>query len=653
MGQDPKPASIDGTRRDRTSDRTLDRTLWGLTRGQRLRYGLAIAAMGIGFGFTFLAPRIVKDILDALQAGRRPATAELWRAAGLIVLVTSIGGGFQYLRGRWAAIASQSVVRRLRNRLYRHLDELPCSFHDKADTGDLVQRCTSDVETVRVFLAAQIVEIARAGLLFLVVLPYLLSIDVHMTLWAIALFPVLTLSGFIFFKRVKALFLKVDEAEGRMTTVLQENLTGIRVVRAFAREEFESEKFAKVNATHRDLNLRLIRMLGVYWGLSDVLCLTQVGLPLMIGAMRALDGTLTIGALYAFVTYVGMIVWPIRHMGRILADSGKAVVALGRLREILETPPESDPIPREHTDGDASASSAGTARTAASVASVVPDAPAVPASTTATAGTADTTSPIPASPDQIEGALEIEGLTFSFADKPILSDLTFAIQPGETVALLGPPGAGKSTLMQLLLRLYDYETGSIRLDGHELRDLPRALVRRAIGCALQEPFLYSKTLGHNVRVGRGTASHDDIVAAAQDASVHAAIEEFDKGYDTVVGERGVTLSGGQRQRVSLARAFLKDAPVLLLDDALSAVDTRTEAGIVAALRARRGRRTTIVIAHRLSTVRHADRLIVLEHGRAVQQGTHKELAGRDGPYRRLWEIQGSLEQELEGDLHAL
>jgi len=585
-------------------DGTAEGTLWGLTRGQRLRYGAAIAAAGIGFGFTFLAPRIVKDVIDAVQAGRTPGAGALWRAAGLVVLVSTIGAGFQYLRGRWSALASQALVRRLRDRLYAHLDALPCSFHDRADTGDLVQRCTSDVETVRVFLAAQIVEIARSLLLFLVVLPFLLTIDVRMTLWAVVLFPLLTLSGYVFFRRVKTLFREVDEAEGRMTTVLQENLTGIRVVRAFAREDFERAKFAEVNASHRDLNLRLIRMLGGFWGLSDVLCLTQVGLPLVVGGLRALEGTLTVGSLYAIVTYVGMIVWPIRQMGRVLADSGKAVVALGRLREILGTPPEADP--------------------------------AEPADL----------------PERMEGRLEIEGLTFAFRDQPVLRDLSLRIEPGETVALLGPPGAGKSTIVQLLLRLYDYEHGSIRLDGRELRELPRAYVRRQVGIALQEPFLYSKTLASNVRVGRGSATPDDVEAAARDASVHGSIEEFEQGYDTIVGERGVTLSGGQRQRVSLARSFLRDAPVLLLDDALSAVDTRTEADIVAALRARRGRRTTILVAHRLSTVRYADRIVVLEDGRAAQRGTHRELAAVDGPYRRLWEIQGALEQELEGDLHV-
>jgi len=585
-------------------DGTAEGTLWGLTRGQRLRYGAAIAAAGIGFGFTFLAPRIVKDVIDAVQAGRTPGAGALWRAAGLVVLVSTIGAGFQYLRGRWSALASQALVRRLRDRLYAHLDALPCSFHDRADTGDLVQRCTSDVETVRVFLAAQIVEIARSLLLFLVVLPFLLTIDVRMTLWAVVLFPLLTLSGYVFFRRVKTLFREVDEAEGRMTTVLQENLTGIRVVRAFAREDFERAKFAEVNASHRDLNLRLIRMLGGFWGLSDVLCLTQVGLPLVVGGLRALEGTLTVGSLYAIVTYVGMIVWPIRQMGRVLADSGKAVVALGRLRDILGTPPEADP--------------------------------AEPADL----------------PERMEGRLEIEGLTFAFRDQPVLRDLSLRIEPGETVALLGPPGAGKSTIVQLLLRLYDYEHGSIRLDGRELRELPRAYVRRQVGIALQEPFLYSKTLASNVRVGRGSATRDDVEAAARDASVHGSIEEFEQGYDTVVGERGVTLSGGQRQRVSLARSFLRDAPVLLLDDALSAVDTRTEADIVAALRARRGRRTTILVAHRLSTVRYADRVVVLEDGRAAQRGTHRELAAVDGPYRRLWEIQGALEQELEGDLHV-
>lgn len=579
-----------------------DRTLWDLTRGQRLRYFAAIAAMGLGFLCVFQVPLVGRRVLDAIAGGADVDARMLWTAAAWVVGFTAVGSALQYLRGRWAAIASEAIVRRLRDRLYGHLERLPCAYHDHADTGDLVQRCSSDVETVRVFLAAQVVEVGRATLLLLIVIPILLSLDVRLTLVGIGLFPVIIAFAVVFFRRIKALFLKVDEAEGRMTAVLQENLTGVRVVRAFARRDFECAKFAKRNAEHRDLNHRLINMLGNYWALSDVLCMGQVGIVLIVGGWWTAHGQLSVGTLFAFFSYVQMVVWPARHLGRVLADAGKAIVALGRIGEILAAPEES-----------------GQAAT-----------------------------PQPAA---LSGAIDVEGLTFSFdGQEPVVRDLSLRVRAGDTVALLGRPGAGKSTLIQLLLRLYDYEQGSIRLDGHELNGLDRRFVRSQVGVVLQEPFLYSKTVAGNVRVGRSRATHDELVASTTDACIHTSIEQFEQGYETLVGERGVTLSGGQRQRVAIARALLKDPPILVLDDALSAVDTGTETQILEALRRRRRKRTTIVIAHRLSSVVHADKIVVLEHGRIVQTGMHRELIACAGPYRRLWRIQGALEDELDEDL---
>jgi len=541
-------------------------------------------------------------VLEGLERGVTPRGADLARAAALVVGLSAAGGLFQYLRGRWAALASEAIVERIRNRIYGHLERLACTFHDRADTGDLVQRCTSDVETVRVFLAAQIVEIGRSTLLVLLVVPIMLSIDARLTLASLGLFPFLVVAATIFFRRVKALFLQVDEAEGEMTTVLQENLTGVRVVRAFARGAYECGKFAERNGAHRDCNFRLIRLLATFWALSDMICLGQFGLSLIFGGMLAARGAVSIGAVYAFLTYVGMVVGPLRHLGRVLVDTGKATVSLERLREVLREMPESP-------DGEA--------------------------------------------PEALAGAVDVEGLAFGYRDgSPVLRDLSLGIAPGETVALLGPPGAGKSTLVQLLLRLFDYEQGSIRLDGRELRTLSRAFVRSQIGVVLQEPFLYSKTIGANVRVGWSQAPDERVVASTVDAAIHGSIEEFAHGYETLVGERGVTLSGGQRQRLALARALVKDPAILVLDDALSAVDTHTEAQILEALRRRHGRRTTILIAHRLSSVLHADRILVLHGGAVVQAGTHAELARADGPYRRLWNIQGALEEELDADLAA-
>ncbi len=614
-----------------------NRTLWELTRGQRLRYSAAILAMALSNFFLFGVPLVSRTVIDGLISAPgdeasvgtshstpngldgfveqvlhatvapfgEPTAIRLLVAAAVIgIVLTAFGGVLLYLRGRWAATASEAIVRGVRDRAFSHLEHLPCRWHDGADTGDVIQRCSSDVETVRVFLAAQIVEIGRAALLLLTVLPILLALDVGMTIASVCLFPVILTFAVLFFRRVQRLFRASDEAEGAMTAVLQENLTGIRVVRAFARQDFESGRFAERNVEFRDRTHRLIRLLGVYWASSDFLCIGQIGVMLMWGAAAVQRGDLSVGRLFAFLLYENIVIWPVRHLGRVLTDAGKALVAIERLREILEVGEESE------SDGDV----------------------------------------LEATPPW-RGDIEIEGLTFAYGtDEPSLRDVSFRVEAGETLALVGPPGCGKSTIVQLLLRLYDYAEGTIHLDGRELRDLDRKLVRSRIGVVLQEPFLYSRTLGANVRVGRHDASHEEMIASASAACIHESIEGFELGYETLVGERGVTLSGGQRQRVAIARALLKDPAILVLDDALSAVDSRTEASILEALEHRRGRRTTILVAHRLSSIRHADRILVLEEGEIVQSGSHDELASGEGPYRRLWQIQGALEDELARDL---
>ncbi|MDH3592139.1 MAG: ABC transporter ATP-binding protein/permease [Planctomycetota bacterium] len=545
--------------------------------------------MAAAIHLLFRVPRWIRAAIDN--------DAGWWTAAGAVVGLTAAAGVFHYLRGRWAAEASEGIVRALRDRLYDHLQRLPAAFFDRAETGDLVQRCSSDVETVRVFMAAQIVEIARSSLLLILVLPELYALDVPLAWASLVMFPPIFLFAIVFFGKVKRYFLQADEAEGKMTSVLQENLTGIRVVRAFARQEFEQNKFGAANGKFRNTSFDLMKVLALYWALSDVLCLGQLGGVLVYGSYRLAGDAITVGTLVAFLSYAGMVIWPVRHLGRLLADLGKAVVAIGRITEILAR--------EEESRGGATD---------------VPDALRVVA----------------------------DGLTFTYHEgEPALRGLSLRVEPGETIALLGAPGAGKSTFIKLLLRLYDHDEGTLALNGHDIRAMDRGAVRASIAAVLQEPFLYSKTIAANLRVGASESEDDALRTAAHAAGVHDDVEHFERGYDTPVGERGVTLSGGQRQRVALARALLKEAPLLILDDALSAVDTATESRIRAALAERAGKRTTILIAHRLSTVAHADRLYVLEHGRVVQEGTHEELAGQSGPYQRLWSIQGALEEEIE------
>jgi ATP-binding cassette subfamily B protein len=597
-------------------------TLWKITAGQRARYAASIVAMAASNLAMFGAPLVAKYAIDVVIEGDLTpgvpllvdaaeqsavalgSTAVVWYlvfSAVAAIAVTAFGGVFLYLRGVTAAVASEAIVRRLREELYRHLHALQARFYDTADTGDLVQRCSSDVETLRVFLSSDVVEIGRAILLVLTVTPILFWMDARLAWVSLALLPFIFLGAFVFFTKVKALFQVTDEAEGEMTAVLQENLTGIRVVRAFARQDFEIGKFAQRNAAFRDHNNRLIALMGKYWGTQDFFSQGQIALVLFVGATFVMDGTLTVGTLFAFLTYIGMIIWPIRQLGRVLTDSGKAVVALGRMNDILREPEESQE--------------------------------AAPAR-----GRAD-------------GAIAFRHVTFGYDPaRPVLHDLSFAVRAGETIALVGAPGAGKSSIIRLLLRLYPYQSGSIAIDGHEVADVSRQWLRSQIGVVLQDPFLYSRTVAQNLRVGRPDAPEEQLVQAARDAAIHESIERLEDGYGALVGERGVTLSGGQRQRLALARALLKDPPVLVLDDSLSAVDTRTEARILAALAARKGRHTTIVIAHRLSSVRQADRILVLEDGRLVQEGDHAALVAQNGPYRRLCEIQGALDEQIQSDV---
>jgi ATP-binding cassette subfamily B protein len=620
--------------------------------GQRLRYGAAIAALLLATVFNYFVPLVGALTIDYAVAGKIVAAAlgrplrvllallggpenlrgHLWLAPVAMVVLTALGGIFAYLKGRHAAIASDDIARRLKNDLYDHLNHLPAAYHDQADTGDLVQRCTSDVETLRLFLAVQVMELANAALLVAVALPLMLALSPRMTAISFALIGPLVLYGYIYFGQVKHIFKAVDEAESALTAVIQENLTGIRVVRAFARQDHERAKFAGPNATYRDRNLRLLRLMAWYWSLSDLAALSQLGLTLLVGAHWITTGDLSVGVLFAFLAYLGTMLWPVRQMGRILTEVGKTAVALKRLREILDQPREAD------TAGAPGANEE--LKSEKGIAASVPNA----------------SGPVLLN---LAGAITVRDLHFAHATAPVsagrgaLNGLSFDVAAGETLAILGPSGAGKSTLIHLLLRLYDYSAGSIRLDGVELSRLPRQWVRGQIGTVMQEPFLFSKTLRDNIRLGRADAPEHEVAEAARAACIHDTIVGFEGGYDTLIGERGITLSGGQRQRVAIARAILKNPAILILDDALSAVDSETEALIIDALKARRGRATTLVIAHRLSTLAHADRVIVLDHGRIIQTGSPAELSRVEGLYRRLWQIQTSLAAEFSQELNAV
>ncbi|MDG2201042.1 MAG: ABC transporter ATP-binding protein [Phycisphaerales bacterium] len=585
-------------------------TFWSLTRGYRGRYVAALAALLVSAGLLYMVPLIPQVVIDGvldpdqsgtpsvfvqwlvpLMGGREHLVDALW-IPGVVVAALSIAAGlFTYLRGRWSAQASEGVIVDLRDRVFDTLQHLPSEYFDGHETGDLVQRCTSDVDTIRMFLANQMVEIGRAVLLLLLPIPLMLMIDPWMTLSAVVTIPFITAFSLLFFSKVRSLFRLKEEAEGRMTSAIQENLSGVRVVRAFARQDHEIQQFDQRNVVHRDLDYRLYALMARFWSLSDLMCMAQKAIVVGVGIILLVNGLLEIGSFYFFLTAVAMFIWPVRQMGRILSDLGRATVAFDRIRAILQAPRESMTSSFTHAD-------------------------------------------------PVGNRIEFDAVTFSHgASSPVLHEVSFSVEPGQTLAIVGPSGCGKSTIVNLLLRLYDYEQGSIRLGDEELDAVHRKRVRARIAVVLQEPFLFSKTLRENILLASPSAAEHEMHEATVAAEIHDSILSFEQGYETGVGERGVTLSGGQRQRVALARALLQVPDILVLDDALSAVDTETESVILEALKRRHHRQTTIVIAHRIATLMHADKVLVMDQGRVVQQGPHEQLILEEGLYRRLWEIQ--------------
>ena len=605
--------------------------LWRLTRGQRRLFAGAALAMIVANLCLFVPPVLGKYSIDMVSQQNAAAmtpfirsifngdnlTGLLWVAGCLSLLVTSVAGVFQYMRGRLTALASEAIAEQLRLDLFERLHTVRASFFDSEKTGDLVQRCSSDVETVRAFLASNLVDISRSLLLVICVMPVLFWIDTTLAWVSLCLMPIMILGSYLFFSRAKTLFQKSDEAEGRMTACLQENLTGIRVVRAFNRQAWEIDKFAACNDDYRNCEYQMMKIMAYFWCLSDFISFSQVGIVLIGGAFRVQNGHMSLGDLFAFITYVSMVIWPIRHLGRVLVDSGMAMVALNRINYILAQP--------EETSGKQPQIS------------------------------------------RASGELSIKQLSFNYESDPtekalvdaaeqvsthMLQNINLDINAGETLAIAGAPGSGKTTLIALLLKLYKYQHGSIELDGYELKNLDKHWLRNQFAVVFQEPFLFSRSILDNLRVGRADASNDEMQSACKDAALHESIMGFSEHYDAVIGERGVSLSGGQRQRLAIARALMKDAPFLILDDALSAVDSRTEKVILEALQNRTGNRTTLIVAHRLSTFRHADRIAVLDNGKLVQLGTHTELSAQDGHYKRLCEIQNELESTMQADLDA-
>lgn len=545
----------------------------------------------------FTMPDFLMNPINAL-GGRDFLRQNLWIPALALSLMNVVNGVFTFIKGRSSAIASENIARKLRNDLYRHLQHLPFAYHVKAQAGELIQRCTSDVDTIRRFLAVQVMEVVNTVLMVVIAMSILLPRSVPITLYSLILVPPLFCFATWFFKMVHKSFEVADEADGVLNAVLQENLSGVRVVRAFGQQEREVEKFDRVNNDLRKKNLRLNELLAIYWGGGDAISMTQTLLTLVVCIIYACNGWITVGTLIVFTSTLGMLLFPIRQLGRTLSDAGKAMVSMKRVQAILHEEAEPD-------------------------------------------------EPNALKPD-LHGDIVFDHVSFAYPDDnvPVLRDVSFTIPAGKTAAVLGGTGSGKSTMMYLLQRLYTPTNGKITIGGVDIQQIDRKYLRAHVGLILQEPFLYSKSIRENVGITAPEQEAERIEHAADIASASGFIAKADKGWETVVGERGVTLSGGQKQRIAIARTLLKDNNILIFDDSLSAVDTETDAQIRAALRHEQKDVTTLIISHRVTTLSQADLILVLENGQITQQGTHAELCSQPGLYQRINSIQNALEEEL-------
>lgn len=544
-------------------------------------------------------PEWVKAFLSEETIRENPGKM-LTIAAFAVILLAAINIAANYYSKVFAAKGSESFVKGMRDQLYDHIQKLPYSWHVKNQTGDIIQRCTSDVDVVRNFVTNQLMEVFRIIFLIVFYMVIMFSMNVKISLIAVSFFPIVILYSGYFFSKIAQHFQEADEAEGILSSVVQENLTGVRVVRAFGRESFERKRFDEKNERFAGLWIYLGKFLSLYWSIGDLITGIQILTVICMGVLFTVDGNLTVGEFIAFVSYNSSMAWPVRSLGRIISEMSKAGVSIDRIAYILDEKEEEDR-------------------------------PGV-------------TKPA------INKDIVFDKVNFKYEEgAAVLKDVSFTVPAGKTFAILGNTGSGKSTLVHLLNRLYDLPDGcgKITIGGVDIRDIDRQYLRSQIGMVLQEPFLYSGSIKENVGITRESSAFDDIREACEIACVDSAIDSFTDGYETIVGERGVTLSGGQKQRVAIARMLVEHTPVMIFDDSLSAVDAQTDAMIREALKKRMAGTTVILIAHRITTLMQADCIMVLEDGAVAEMGSHEQLMEHHGIYRRIYDIQ--MNTQLDAD----
>ena len=591
--------------------------LWRFLKGSKGLFLLSMVCAALSALADMLSPQIVRVAVDNVLGGKQgqiPAFARalvekagglaylaehIWIMALALLAVALLKVCSQYGYQVSKTKAAETLVKTMRDSLFAHIERLPFAWHMKHHTGDIIQRCTSDIDTMKNFVAEQMTNIIRILILLALSLGFMLSMSWKLTLIAVLPVPYIILRSFHFHRRIGEAFLKADENEGILSSMAQENLTGVRVVRAFGAERSERDRFFAQNEYYTGLWMKLARPLAQFWSVSDVLSGVQILLMVVFGSLFCIRGEMLPGAYIAFLSYGAIMTWPVRMLGRMISEMSKAGVSVDRIAYIMlaEEERESGKALRPAMDGD----------------------------------------------------IVFDRVRYAYEGGPeILHDLSFTMKAGTTLGILGGTGSGKSTMMLLLDKLYELpeDCGSISVGGTDIRDIDTAWLRQNIGMVLQEPYLFSRTLKENIAITNEQMPMEEIREAARAACLDETIESFTKGYDTFVGERGVTLSGGQKQRAAIARMLTQNTPIMIFDDSLSAVDTETDAKIRAALERRFGSASIILISHRITTLSKADQILVLDKGRIVERGSHDELRRGGGIYQQICEIQSASAGEV-------
>ena len=579
--------------------------------GSKALFLLSMLASALSALCDMVSPQIVRIALDYALGGAddsvlpfwirmivlklggfRVLGEKIWIFALAVVLVALIKAAAQYVFRVANSAASERLVKTVRDTLFAHIVRLPFSWHMKHKTGDMIQRCTSDLETLKNFISEQMTGILRILILLGFSIGFMFSMNTRLALIALAPVPVIIVYSFYFHRRIGQAFLNCDENEGILSTMAQENLAGVRVVRAFGHERAELDRFEAQNEYYTGLWMKLARPLAAFWSTGDILSGTQILLTVCFGAVFCIRGEMTAGAYIAFLSYCALMTWPVRMLGRMISEMSKAGVSIDRIAYIMDAEEDKDQGKR-----------------------------LTPA---------------------LDGDIEFKNVSFAYEPgQQLLHDLSFTIQGGSTLGILGGTGSGKSTIVLLLSKLYPLseDSGSITIGGTELGDIDTAWLRKNMSVVLQEPFLFSRSIRDNIAITSDDADEEQIRVAAHIAALEETVDAFPRGFDTFVGERGVTLSGGQKQRTAIARALIQQAPILIFDDSLSAVDTETDSKIRTALRERFRNATVIIISHRINSLKNADKILVLDRGRTAEFGTHDELSHAGGLYQRICEIQ--------------